>query len=282
MPVFYTLPPSNVPYPFVLINANNPWEGIRYINRYKDIIEAVIIDSGVEIFRDPSVREYPGGPRAWIERLVSLWRRVMGIVPDAETVVTVPDYPDDYNPKSLWESEERTNMERTLDNISLAINEYTHVDWLIPVQGHYENPETIIDMLEMLDAIGAFNYLEYACLRRRPCLAVANICVSKKCSTIERTLTLAWRWLNNNQPLFNRIHVFGPAVNCIKKISNIIYSWDSMAWTKPRSPGGSSAYSATERSYLFLTWIHRYADIIQLPAHPKTMRKRIKVMTRRL
>ena len=278
MPRFYTLPPPETPYPYTIINANRPEEGLRYLTRHVHVVEAVIIDSGVEIFRDRDVRDYPGGFRGWIEkRLVPLYKRVNNILNgwrtglEAEVYVTIPDYPDDYNPGSLWEDEQRTNIERTLDSIDYAISNYGVVPWLVPVQGHYEQPESILDSLEELEAIGALRWAR----RNTKYLAIANLCVSRKCSTIEKTVSLARLWLNQHGYTDLRLHVFGPAVNCVKRIASIIDSWDSTAWTRPRAPNGSSAYNSTERTYLFLTWIHKYADLIELPPHPKAMRQRI-------
>jgi hypothetical protein len=102
-------------------------------------------------------------------------------------------------------------------------------------------------------------------------VAVANLCVSKKCKTIEETIRHAYAWLRENG-YETRIHVFGPAVNCVRKVADLIYAWDSTAWTRPRQPGGWSAKNNGERTYLFLTWLHRYSNIIDLPAHPKTMK----------
>jgi len=290
MPRFYTLPPMEIPWPYVIINANRPEEGLRYLASHSSIVEAVIIDSGVEIFRDHGAKDYPHGARWWIEkRLVPLWKQVKrAIVPDAEVVVTVPDYPDDYNPRSLWESEWRTNIERTLDNIELATTEYSDVDWLIPIQGWWEQPESIVIGLVEAEAIGALDYAESLCRRTRlvPCIAIANLCVSKNCGTIYKTLIHATDWLVNSPLALRprprraysvRVHVFGPAVSCVRKIAHRIDSWDSTAWTKPRAPNGSSAWNGSERVYLFLTWIHKYSDIIELPAHPKTMRKRLAI-----
>lgn len=272
MPLFYTLPPPEIPWPFVLVNANRPGPGLRYLARHSRLVESVIIDSGVEVFRDPGVREYPGGPRSWMEgRLLHLYRRVSLLVPGAEVYVVANDYPDDYHPGSLWEDWQRTNIERTLDNIVYAVERHPDVRWIIPVQGHYEDPRSIILSLEWLEAVGALDWAE----RSTRYLALANLCVSKKCSTIEATVRLARSWLDTHGYGGMRLHVFGPAVNCVRRVSHLIHSWDSVAWTRPRAPGGSSSWSSGERAYLFLTWIHRYADLIELPPLPRTMRERI-------
>ncbi len=120
--LFYTLPPIYIPYPFILINANNP--NINYIVKNRDFIESVIIDSGVEIFRDPSIKDYPSNH---FEKLVRLYKRVKNICRDCNVYVTIPDYPDDYNPKALWINN-KTNIERTLDNILYALNSYSEVN----------------------------------------------------------------------------------------------------------------------------------------------------------
>ncbi len=275
---FYTLPPLELSYPYILVNANKPEPGLRYLAKHRRVVEAVIIDSGVEIFREKGVRDYPGGYRGWIERrLLPLYKRVNSIVNgwrtglEVEVYVTIPDYPDDYNPGSLWESEQRTNIERTLDSIDYAINNYATIPWLIPVQGHYEEPESILESLEELEAIGALHWAR----RNTKYLAIANLCVSKKCNTIEKTVSLARLWLNQHGYTDLKLHVFGPAVNCVKQIARYIYSWDSTAWTRPRAPNGSSAWNGEERAYLFLTWIKKYADLIDMPDLPRSMRRRL-------
>jgi hypothetical protein len=62
---FFTTPPK--PYPYILINAKNP--DFSYLNSASE----VIIDSGVEMFRDPSVKDYP---EDWERRLVNLTTRL--------------------------------------------------------------------------------------------------------------------------------------------------------------------------------------------------------------
>ena len=258
---FYTLPPFEVPYPYVLVNANNPDGGLRYIVRYRDIVESVIIDSGVEIFRDPGVRDYPPGH---FDRLVSLYRRVRSYVPGVEVYVTVPDYPDDYHPRALWVGG-KTNIERTLDNILYALTSYREVKWLIPVQGHFEKPGSIVYALELYQKHG---------VPLEDYVALAMLCVSRKCSIVQKTVSLAYHWFIGNG-LDTRIHVFGPAVNCIRLVRKLVYSFDSMAWTRPRRYHGSSAWNNRERVYLFITFLHAYSDLIDLPPYPRSMKTRL-------
>ena len=255
---FYTLPPVEIPYPFILINANRP--NLYYVIRHRDFIVSVIIDSGVEIFRDPSVKDYPPNH---FEKLVSLYRQVKNIVRDAEVYVTVPDYPDDYHPKSLWLNG-KTNIERTLDNILYALNSYSEVNWLIPIQGHYRNPRSVVYALELYQKhdIPLDRYI-----------AVANLCVEERTRYVVETIKLAYSWLWNNGYYHTKIHVFGPDTRSIYHIKNIIHSFDSMAWTRPRDHGGWSAKNNSERIYMFLTYIAKHSQIIDLPLLPKTMQK---------
>ena len=278
MPLFFTLPPPEVPYPYVLVNANRPEPGLRYLARHRGVVEAVIIDSGVEMFRGCNRKEYPGGPRGWMERLASLFRRVRALVPGVEIVATVPDYPDDYCHGALWVGG-MTNVERTAANVGLAIALFPDIDWLVPVQGFNEEPRSIVRGLEAVERAGGLEYAASLCRRTKlvPCLALANLCVSKSCRTIRETVRLARLWLGTRYPSL-RLHVFGPAASCVSKIRGMVHSWDSLAWTRPRDPHGSSARNSQERVFLFLTFLHRYSQIIDLPGLPLSMRKRLGVM----
>jgi|GEM_PF-1809123 len=217
---FYTLPPARIPYPFVLINANRPEPGLRYVIKNKKAIKGVLIDSGVEIFRDPTRKDYPPG---WLNKLVRLYYRVKYYLPGADIVVTIPDYPDDYNPGSLW-LPGKTNIERTFENILYCIENYNNVNWLIPIQGHNKNPNSIKIMI---------NYLREAGITKKfKKYAIANLCVEKKNRIIIHTLRIAREELEDNW-----IHAFG-----IKKNQAItswkygfIDSFDSVAWTRPDS-----------------------------------------------
>ena len=252
---FFTLPPREVPYPFILINANRPENGLAYIRENRGFVREVIIDSGVEIFRDPSVKEYPGGARAWIKHITKLFSEVSGLVKDATVYATVPDYPDDYNPGSLW-THDKTNIERTLENIKLAMSEFGEVRWLIPVQGHYRDPGSVQYALSLY-AVAGVPLDDY--------IAIANLCVENRHEIMIRTIAVAHNWLMANGYMSTRIHVFGLDVATARKVRQYIYSFDSMAWTRPRAPGGWSAKTQKERVWLFITWLHKYADIIDLP-----------------
>ena len=109
---FFTLPPKEIKHPFILINARNP--KFSYLKAHTNIVSEVIIDSGIEIFRDPNVKDYP---RNWIWRLIKIYRKVEKIVSSAEIWLTCPDYCDDYHPKSLWINNKITNIERTVNNV---------------------------------------------------------------------------------------------------------------------------------------------------------------------
>jgi len=227
----------------------------------KGFIESVIIDSGVEIFRDPNIKDYPPNH---MDYLVELYKRVLRTISGAEVYVTVPDYPDDYNPKSLW-IEGKTNIERTLDNIKYALQSYSEVNWLIPVQGHYRNPKSVIYALEL--------YQKYD-VPLNDFIALANLCVENRVSVIREQVRLTVQWLYRSGHYSTRIHIFGSDMRAIETIHKEIFSFDSTAWTKPRGKGGYSAKNEKERIYLFITWIHKYADIIELPYLPKTMCRR--------
>ena len=139
--IFFTLPPWRIPYPYILVNNKRPELGLRYLTTYNHhrIVKAIIIDSGIEIFRDPHVKDYPGGFKLHILRQVRLYEKIKSLCPHAEVHVVIPDYCDDYNPKALWIDDKKTNIERTLESILYATEHYKNVPWLVPVQGHYRS-----------------------------------------------------------------------------------------------------------------------------------------------
>ena len=238
---FYTLPPVEVSYGYILMNANRPSAGLKYIKSHLKVVKSVIIDSGIEIFRNPNVRDYPEGH---IHRLVLLYDRVRRLVP--EVYVTCPDYCDDYNPGSLWVSDRVTNIERTLLNVEECVSRYPNVNWLIPIQGHYRSPNSVIKCIKYYDEWGIVDKYDY--------FAIANLCTERRHDVIIQTIKTVRFYLYDK-----KIHVFGLDLDVALKVKDIIYSFDSMAWTFPRRRGKSSCRNKKERIEYFKEFIARLA-----------------------
>jgi len=243
---FYTLPPEDVAWPWVLINANRPEIGIKYLRLHRGDIDAVIIDSGIEIFRNPDVKDYPPGH---LRRLVWLHNRVRLLVPSAEVWVTAPDYCDDYHPGALWLSDKITNIERTVESVKRAITTYPEVNWLIPIQGHYRRPKSVVRCIDLMEQEGILDGADY--------VAVANLCVERRHDIMIETILIAERMLAPR-----RIHVFGLDLDVAEKVRNRIFSFDSMAWTFPRTHGLPSAKTSEDRKRYFLSYIARIQKIL--------------------
>ena len=223
-PKFFTLPPIEVSWPYILLNANRP--NLGYVVKHRRNIKSVIIDSGIEIFRNPCIKDYSGGFKSQAHRLYLLYRRVKNVLPSAEIYVTVPDYCDDYNPCSLWLSDKVTNIERTVESIMYATEKYSDVEWLIPIQGHWRKPKTLVKCLNMLREHGfEFEKHDY--------YAVANLCVEVDMSVLRHSVLYVWGWFMEKLGYVPRLHVFGPKIRALPFIKNYIYSFDSMAWTRP-------------------------------------------------
>jgi len=265
MIIFYTLPPKEVPYPYILINANNPELGIQYIVRHWRHVKSVIIDSGVEIFRKDGVRDYPGGPRAWISRLVRLYNTVRNIVPGAAVYATCPDYPDDYRPGSLWLSDKATNIERTAENVRLCTSQYPNISWLIPIQGHYRNPGSLLRSLDYYWDMGVFEKYSY--------YAVANLCVEVDTDLIHRSILAVRKRLKELGVLDKvMLHIFGLKIAALRRIKHDIHSFDSTAWTRPvdttvRAIRNASAKTQWERVVFFCRYLWRLKNLygVEIP-----------------
>jgi len=255
MVLFFTLPPSWIPYPFVLINAHRPERGLSYLAKHGRAVQAVIVDSGVEIFRNPNVKDYPGGSEAWIARLVRLYSSVRALAPNATVYVTCPDMPDDYNPGSLWLSEKVTNIERTAENVRLCTSRYPSVGWLIPIQGHHRDPSSLLTSIEYYWNMGVFDRYSY--------FAVANLCVEVDVDLIHRSVLAVRKRLRELGVLDRvRLHIFGLKIAALRKVRELIHSFDSMSWTRPVDSyayriRNASAKNEQERTVFFCRYVWR-------------------------
>jgi len=236
----FTTPPR--PYPYVLINVMHPkFSPLRYA-------EEVIIDSGVEIFRDLNIRDYP---RSHIFRLLRVYAKTKQIVRDKKVWVTVPDYPDDYHPRNLWLSEEYTNIERTVENVLKYTEQYKSIPWLIPIQGWNKNPKSVLRSISL--------YKEHGILDKYDYYAVGNLCVENDVDIMFKTLKLVREALPDK-----KIHVFGLRLNALKKVYWLIDSFDTTAWTRPVDKTLKANYSCKtreERIRFFERWLEKYNSI---------------------
>ena len=234
---FFTTPPR--PYPYVLINAIRP----KYA--YLKYAQEVLIDSGVEIFRDPSVKDYPKGH---INKIIRVYMKAKAITNNKPIHITVPDYPDDYHPKSLWLDDNKTNIERTLDNVLKYTEQYKWIPWLIPIQGWNRNPKSVLRSIELYREHGIIDKFDY--------FAIANLCVEPDTQLIYKTVALARQKLPDK-----KLHVFGLKLNALKLIYNLIDSFDSLAWTRPVDHKGHSCKTLQERIDYFERWLSRFENI---------------------
>jgi len=271
MVIFFTLPPRDILYPFVLINAHRPEQGLSYIVDYWRDIYVIIIDSGVEIFRDPKIKDYPYGSRAWIRRLVALYRHVKALAPNSFVLVTCGDFPDDYNPRSLWIDERTTNIERTVENVKICIGEYPDVNWLIPIQGHNKKPISLERSIRYYHDMGLFDRYRY--------FAVANLCVEPDIDIIYKSVLVVRRALKEIGALDNiELHIFGLKIQALKKVRDMISSFDSTAWTRPvnsraRRIRNASAKNEAERIEFFCEYIKNLFYRYDVDIDPRTLER---------
>ncbi|RLG51048.1 MAG: hypothetical protein DRO00_07820 [Thermoproteota archaeon] len=216
-PIVFTWPPKTVAYPYVLINQKSEKEALEYLKRYKDLIRMIIIDSGVGIFKHGKYDDYPGGPELAIHKQAIMYKEAQRICPKAKILATVPDYPDDYVPQRLWKSKEVTNIERTEENILIALKKFPGIEWLIPIQGHARRPSSILRHIALLREDGI--------LESKHFFAVAMLCIEPDAKIILETIKIARKELPDKW-----LHVFGPKMNSLRFIRHYIDSFDSVTW----------------------------------------------------
>ena len=261
---FYTLPPCTaracIPWPWLLVNVFNVDALEPLLERYREMgarVEAVILDAGVDTY----------WRRSW-DRLSfdyddAYWERFWAAVDAVRGLarrhgfsyeVVIPDYPDDYSRvwgrrHALW-VDGYTNVDRTLMNIEYLLREDPGLPWLIPAQGHEDDPVSLYYSVLTLVELG---------LARRYRVALANLCTSRRASVIVESVAEARRACP--RCLF---HVFGPSLPAVRRalgegLLGRGDSWDSTAWTFPRQPSMWSARGVVERFGYFIFYMRHVA-----------------------
>ncbi len=201
---FYSLPPRSLEYPFLLVNMRNrnQLKGRKF--------QHAIVDSGVEIFKsNPRLRDYPKS---------FLWRYTQ----QAEILshkypgvwITIPDYPDDFNPGQFGD-----NIEKTLKNIEEFIS-IDGVEWLPVIQSQYLNVLRFYESCHRLKKL----------LGNYPRIAIGTVCKTRKLNFIVECCKIARKFFPKSW-----IHAFGATLTAIPKIVNYIDSFDSIV---PGEGGG--------------------------------------------
>jgi len=227
---FYTLPDEN--YPYLLVNRKN------YRILFKRKFEHVIIDSGVMDFVHKNVKEYPKGfLKTWkrkASQLTMIWRDRLWCV--------IPDYPDDYNPGQFGD-----NVSKTLRNIEDFIS-FDSVNWLPVIQSRYLNRLSFLESCQRTkEIIGDY-----------PRVAIGTVCKCNQISFVEYCAKVTRKFFPNSW-----IHAFGLTLRALPKVIGLIDSFDSMAWTFPRTKGGHSCKNSKERREYFHVYLSRLKEILE-------------------
>lgn len=204
-PRFYSLPPRNVQYPYLLVNMHN-WKEL-----WKRSFEHAILDCGVEIFKKhKNLKDYPKS---------FLWRytqraEIVSNKFHGKVWVTIPDYPDDICPGMFGD-----NIERTLRNIEEFIK-YEGVEWLPVLQTQYLN------LLRFYEACNRLHSL----IGDYPRVAIGTVCKTRRHSFIVECCRIARKVFPESW-----IHGFGLTLDVLPKVAKYINSFDSLACYFPRT-----------------------------------------------
>ena len=229
-PRFYTYPPSGREWDYILFNPSN----MKTMSKLN--FKHAILDSGVLIFHDPKVKDYP---RDFNER----WKKEAREVSDKygeQVWITIPDLPDDYNPGQFGD-----NVKKTIDNIEEFVN-VDRVNWLISLQARFLNIFTFAYAIQSVrELLGDY-----------PRIAIGTVCKTNKISFIENSIKLARRHFPHSH-----IHAFGLTLKALPKVKMELNSFDSLAYTFPRTSGRGSCKTLAERQQYFDNYVKRIREI---------------------
>jgi len=194
---FYTLPPSGINYPYLLVNPRT------YKILFKTRFEHAILDCGVETFRFNDLRDYPP---AFLKKWKHMAVQLTEIFGD-KLWVTIPDYPDDITPNRFGD-----NVEKTLQNIKEFIT-IKGVNWLPVIQSKYLDKFSFLYSAHKLkEIIGDY-----------PRVAIGTVCKTGNLDFIEYCCKAARKAFPTSH-----IHAFGLTLKALPKVHIYITSWDSL------------------------------------------------------
>jgi hypothetical protein len=203
--IVYTRPPYPwMWYPYLVLSVMDHTSQM-YVNRD---VESVIIDAGVhKVFKELKLKEYPGGYKSWIHRVAMLYYTVRSHV--REVYAVIPDYPSDYPENPIPD-----NVERTIRNIEYALDNYSDVKWIVPIQGRPNSVSSVIATINRLRELG---------LLKSDYVAVAPTCVAKSVKFLEKLAAAARLSLRDK-----RIHMFGVTMSAWRAIDKYVDSTDTV------------------------------------------------------
>jgi hypothetical protein len=192
-------------YPYLLLSLTDR-SSLDYVGPE---VRSAIIDAGVhKVFHEWGLKEYPLGYRVWIHRMVQLYDYVRRFVGDVWVVV--PDYPSDYPNNPI-----KNNVELTIRNIEYALDNYSDVRWIIPIQGRPNNIQSIADTISNLKQLG---------LLKSEYIAIAPTCTTKSIVFLRRLAFTARHLLKDK-----KIHMFGVTTKAWKDVAKYINSTDTIS-----------------------------------------------------
>lgn len=225
---------------------------------FKVEFEHAILDCGVGIFKhDPSLTEYPPGFLSYWKRLA---KYLTSIFKD-RIWITIPDYPDDYNPGQFGD-----NVSKTLKNVEEFIK-IDGVNWLVVIQSRYLDKRSFLQSCKMTkELVGDY-----------PRIAIGTVCKTNNIDFIEYCCRTARKFFPRSH-----IHAFGLTLRALPRVCRylpgsdssvadtgrsawrraLLDSFDSMSYTFPRGPG-RSCKNMSERIAYFYAYIKRVNEILE-------------------
>jgi len=234
-PVFFTCPPRGVEYPFLFVPMH------RYKLLFRCRWAHAIVDSGVELFF--FTRKMKDYPRSYLNSYKVMARNLSSFFGD-RIWVSIPDYPDDYQPSLCWDGE-MDNVDKTLRNIENFIS-IDGVNWLPVIQSRHENTFSFIESCyRVKEIIG--NY---------PRVGIGTVCKAR----ILRWIVWCCKYARNEFK-DSWIHAFGLTLSAFRHVKNVLDSFDSMAWKFPRRRGRGTADTKEKQIEYFTAYLKRLEEI---------------------
>ena len=187
-----------------------------------------IVDIGVyELLKDPY-------SKTTLQKFVKL---------KTDGLKVVPDYPDIFKEHGI----ENMNIDNVLRSKLLMKKYYNPKDktQMPVIQGYYNSPNSFVDYAEW--------FLDNYIVNTDVVIGVGTLCKNSDKKTMKAVL-------KNIREIFpnNKLHAFGLSIRYITELFEYLDSFDTTAWTFPRTPGLPSAKNKKMRIQYFHDYIDDY------------------------
>jgi tRNA-guanine family transglycosylase len=221
-----------------LLSAGRYWGGGRFVyssdfKLTRSLGGMLFLDSGAQQFYSRFNGSYPYTTRQYLDFALTVGADLIATL-DIPLDIVVP------RGLSVWEGVRRT-VELGVEVIDLA-ESVGALDRVVPVLQGYSDPSQWLECLDL--------YRQHGVMPQKFKLwSIGSLCMAKSSKLVEEVVTAVRRALGGEV----RIHVFGISMDSLRRVYNLIDSYDTSAWVYwAKMDGAVLVWSSRKKAFIHL------------------------------